>query len=155
MLNVDADPGDRDPGDGETAPATTVAPVDHLSWRPASPPPAYAGRSPAGRDALDDALELLTQKRNDEATRAGIWNKLDTKTRKLVVWVGGMEPARADGALASFDAFERGCINVRLTNIIRALERAQVAMNGGAMPSTKPNFESSAGQGIAAPGALH
>lgn len=89
--------------------------------------------SPDGNAVLEQALALLHT--DKESLRAGHWNRLDEKTRKMICHMAGLDAKKGCGSLRDLNALERGKINRAAARLIRDLEVLMRCAQGGAMPA--------------------
>jgi hypothetical protein len=72
-----------------------------------------------------------------EAVRAAYWTKAPLAARMVAVMAARLPKDRANGALNTFDALERGLVWNGIEKLIQWLTVIQKCMNGGAMPKSK------------------
>jgi hypothetical protein len=82
--------------------------------------------------ALEQALSLL--KTDKEALRAGHWNRLNEKDRKMICHMAGISAKKGACSLRDLDALERGKVNREAARMIRMLEIVIRCAQGGEMP---------------------
>lgn len=70
-----------------------------------------------------------------EAVRAAYWSQQKQGPRLVAVIAGGMSKDRADKALGTFTAMERGVTWMAIDRLIDDLRTIQLCMNGGTMPA--------------------
>lgn len=83
------------------------------------------------------AMMLIVQPAAKEAQRAAFWNASRVAARRVAVMAGGMAKESAAKPLASFDAFQRGRINIEIEKLITDLRIIQKCMNGGHVQGTE------------------
>ncbi|WP_151446717.1 hypothetical protein [Lacisediminimonas profundi] len=88
------------------------------------------------------ALANIASPADIEAVRAAFWTRSRLSARKVACMAANMPKERAEKALESFDAMERGAVHLALEKLIADLQNIQRCMNGGRMP--KPAI----GQGV-------
>ncbi len=71
-----------------------------------------------------------------EAVRAAYWMRLPLAARMVAVMSARLKKERANDALRTFNAFERGIMWVAIEKLQAQLAMAQKCCNGGAMPAT-------------------
>lgn len=86
----------------------------------------------SGNAAIEQALALLNTDR--EAIRAANWNRRNTGPRRIAMLAAGLPKERAEDALKTFNAFERGQVNLAVRRLIKELEIIALAMQGGECP---------------------
>lgn len=69
-----------------------------------------------------------------EAVRAAYWTRSRQAARRVAVMAGNLPKERAEGALGTFNAFERGRIHIEIERLIADLRQVQKCMNGGHVP---------------------
>lgn len=80
-------------------------------------------------------LKLLVRPADAEAVRAAYWMRAPLPARMVAVMAARLPRERANDALNTFDAFERGLIWCALDKLVGELGLVQKCMNGGRMPA--------------------
>lgn len=80
--------------------------------------------------------DALVRPSDAEAVRAAFWLKAPLAARMVAVMSAKLPKERANDALATFDAFERGRVWIALNKLLGELALVQKCMNGGRMPGT-------------------
>lgn len=82
-------------------------------------------------------LAQIVSQADAEAVRAAYWMRVPLAVRMVAVMSARMPKERANGALHTFDALERGLIWIELEKLQANLSVVQKCMNGGKMPAKK------------------
>lgn len=89
------------------------------------------------QERVQAVRSLLVRPADAEAVRAAFWMRAPLAARMVAVMSAGLSKKRADDALSTFTALERGQVWVALNRLIGELQMVQKCMNGGT--STPPN----------------
>lgn len=140
MRTDDADTGDYDHGDYDASEMPQpVIDLWHMSHAPARVPVTPVQYSPElAHENVQAALCMLskgTRPADIEAVRAAFWTKTRSAARIVAVLAAKMPKERAGEPLASFDAFERGRVNLEIDRLVEDLLQIKKCMNGGRVPS--------------------
>jgi hypothetical protein len=82
------------------------------------------------------ALRAVVGRPQDiEAVRAAFWINAPLSARMVAVMSARLPKKRAEDALNTFDAYERGLIWVSLQRLVADLGQVQKCMHGGRMPA--------------------
>lgn len=79
--------------------------------------------------------ELIVKPADAEAVRASFWLRAPIAARMVAVMSARLPKERANDALMTFDALERGLIWCALDKLVGELGLVQKCMNGGRMPA--------------------
>jgi hypothetical protein len=83
------------------------------------------------------ALRAIVARPADvEAMRAAFWLRAPRGARMVAVISAGLPKERAEDALKTFNAFDRGLIWIALEKLLADLTQVQKCMHGGEMPAT-------------------
>lgn len=84
------------------------------------------------REERVQAVRNLTVRPADaEAVRAAFWMRAPLSARMVAVMSARLPKQRAEDALSTFNAFDRGAVWVALNRLMGELEMIQKCMNGG------------------------
>lgn len=79
--------------------------------------------------------DALVRPSDAEALRAAFWLRAPLAARMVAVMSAKLDKDRANDALSTFDAFERGRVWIALNKLLAELGMVQKCMNGGRMPN--------------------
>jgi hypothetical protein len=79
--------------------------------------------------------DALVRPSDAEALRAAFWLRAPLAARMVAVMSAKLHKDRANDALSTFDAFERGLVWIALNKLLGELAMVQKCMNGGRMPA--------------------
>jgi hypothetical protein len=85
--------------------------------------------------------DLIVRPADAEAVRAAYWMRAPLAARMVAVMSARMPKERANDALHTFDALERGLVWMALEKLVAQLGVVQKCMNGGRIPSPTPRQE--------------
>jgi len=86
-------------------------------------------------------LAQIVKPADAEAVRAAYWLRLPIAVRMIAVMSARLPKVRAEDALNTFDAFERGLMWRSIERLMADLQVTQKCMNGGPMPQKKSAFQ--------------
>jgi len=89
------------------------------------------------QERVQAVRNLLVRPQDAEAVRAAFWLRAPLAVRMVAVMSAGLEKKRAQDALSTFSALERGQVWVSLNRLMGELQMVQKCMNGG--NSTTPD----------------
>jgi hypothetical protein len=89
------------------------------------------------QERVQAVRNLLVRPADAEAVRAAFWMRAPLAARMVAVMSVGMPKKRAQDALNTFTALERGQVWVALNRLVGELQMVQKCMNGG--NSTPPD----------------
>lgn len=86
-----------------------------------------------------------------EAVRAKFWKDAPLPVRMVALMSAGLKKERAGDNLNTFNAFERGSVNVALQRLTLQLTQVQRCMAGGKMPAGRADCVVNHAAGLADP----
>jgi hypothetical protein len=87
------------------------------------------------QERVQAVRDALVRPSDAEALRAAFWLRAPLSARMVAVMSAKLHKDRANDALSTFDAFERGRVWVALEKLLGELAMVQKCMNGGRMPA--------------------
>jgi hypothetical protein len=83
------------------------------------------------QERIQAVRDALVRPADAEAVRAAFWLRAPLPARMVALMAAGLPKARAEDALSTFTAFERGSVWVALNRLLGELQMIQKCMNGG------------------------